>query len=155
MSIEIERKFLLKSDDWRLLKHTHKHYKQAYFCNTNKVSIRVRIADDSAWIGFKSATRDITRFEYEYQVPIAEAEHMMEQFSQGAIISKVRYFVPFEQHLWEIDVFEGDNQGLVVAEIELNNEDETFIKPCWIGEEVSQDGRYYNSNLVSFPFKDW
>lgn len=155
MAIEIERKFLIKSDEWKQLKHSSNHYKQAYFCNTSKVSVRVRVSDDEAWMSFKSATVDISRFEYEYTVPLDEANHMMDQFSEGSVISKIRHFVPIGPHIWEIDVFEGDNQGLVVAEIELSSVDEMFSKPNWVGDEVSDDIRYFNSNLVSYPYKDW
>lgn len=155
MAIEIERKFLVCNDNWKKCKHTFKHYQQAYFCNTNKVSVRVRITDDKAWVSFKSATIDISRFEYEYVIPLEEAQHMLDEFSQGSIISKTRYFIPIGQHIWEIDVFDGDNEGLIVAEIELNHVDESYEKPDWIGDEVSQDIRYFNSNLVTLPFKDW
>lgn len=155
MAIEIERKFLVKNDAWKAVNHTYKQYKQAYFCNTSKVSVRIRTSDDKAWVSFKSATIDISRFEYEYVVPLKEAEHLMGEFSQGSIISKTRYFIPVGTHLWELDVFEGDNKGLIVAEIELSDENEEFIKPDWIGKEVSKDSRYFNSNLVTFPYKDW
>jgi len=84
-----------------------------------------------------------------------EANHMMDQFSEGSVISKIRHFVPIGSHIWEIDVFEGDNQGLIVAEIELLDVDEIFTKPNWVGKEVSDDIRYFNSNLVSYPYKDW
>ncbi len=155
MAIEIERKFLLRNNDWQALEHTSAYYQQAYFCNTAKVSVRIRMSNAKAWVSFKSTTLEISRFEYEYEVPLNEAKQMMDEFSEGSIISKTRYFVPVESHIWEIDVFEGDNQGLVVAEIELQHTDEDFFKPAWIGEEVSKDMRYFNSNLVTYPFKDW
>lgn len=155
MAVEIERKFLLSNDSWKETKPHFKRFKQAYFCNTNNVSIRVRITHGKAWISFKSATREISRFEYEYPIPENEAEHMIQLFSQGAVISKTRYFIPIDQHIWEIDVFEGDNEGLCVAEIELKSENEPFSKPDWLGEEVSQDVRYFNCNLVDHPYKEW
>ncbi len=155
MAIEIERKFLILNDDWKDLEHTFKYYQQAYFCNTSKVSVRVRTTDDKAWMSFKSATVEISRFEYEYEVPLDDAKHMMAKFSTGSIISKTRYFVPIDTHIWEIDSFEGDNKGLIVAEIELKHVDEDFVKPTWVGKEVSDDVRYFNSNLVTYPYKDW
>jgi len=155
MAIEIERKFLIVNNEWKQLKQSSNHYHQAYFCNTSKVSVRVRVSDADAWVSFKSATVDISRFEYEYNVPLEEAQHMIDQFSQGSVISKIRYFVPIGPHIWEIDVFEGDNKGLVVAEIELSSVTETFTKPDWVGDEVSDDVRYFNSNLVTYPYKDW
>ncbi len=155
MAIEIERKFLLNNDDWTKLEHTSASYQQAYFCNTQKVSVRVRLTDYKAWMSFKSATREISRFEYEYEIPLDDAKHMLQEFSEGSVITKTRYFVPIDQHIWEIDVFEGDNQGLIVAEIELNSVDEFFVKPLWIGNEVSDDVRYFNSNLVTYPYKNW
>ncbi|MBL7003511.1 MAG: CYTH domain-containing protein [Gammaproteobacteria bacterium] len=155
MSIEIERKFLLKNDDWKHEKKTQRFYQQAYFCNTLKVSVRVRISDDEAWVSFKSSTKNISRYEFEYNVPLADAQHMIEEFAQGSVISKIRYFVPIGQHIYEIDVFEGDNAGLVVAEVELSDEQEEFIKPNWLGKEVSDDVRYFNNNLVGHPYKEW
>jgi len=155
VAIEIERKFLLNNDDWKKLTHTFKHYKQAYFCNTAKVSVRVRVTDDAAWMSFKSSTIEISRFEYEYVVPLEDALHMIEQFSQGSVISKTRYFVPVGPHIWEIDIFDGDNDGLIVAEIELGHVDESFEIPTWVGQEVSDDVRYFNSNLVSNPYVNW
>lgn len=155
MGIEIERKFLVKNAAWKQLNYTKTVYKQAYFCNSNKVSIRVRTSDEKAWIGFKSVTKNISRIEYEYEIPIDEAEHLLNQFTQGSAIIKTRYCVEIAPHIWEIDVFEGDNQGLIVAEVELNSENEHVDLPPWIGEEVSDDVRYFNSNLVSHPFSNW
>lgn len=155
MAIEIERKFLILNDSWKASKPHFKYYKQAYFCNTEKVSIRVRITQGKAWVSFKSATRNISRFEFEYPVPIEEAEQMMQQFSVGAMVSKTRYFLPIDKHIWEIDVFDGENEGLCVAEIELESEQEPFIKPEWLGAEVSHDERYLNCNLVDHPYSQW
>jgi len=155
MAQEIERKYLVVNDDWKQQVSRSDYYRQGYLSGSEKSSIRVRIANDRAWLNIKSATLGIQRTEYDYEIPVADATDMAERFCQGAIIEKTRYFVPYDNHLWEIDVFEGANQGLVVAEIELSHEDETFAVPEWIGAEVSDDPRYYNVCLVDHPFCEW
>lgn len=155
MAQEIERKFILTSDDWRQSVSHSEFYRQGYLASNEKSSIRVRIAADNAWLNIKSATLGIQRTEFEYEIPLADANVILDQLSQGAVIEKTRYFVPDGDHLWEIDVFERDNAGLVVAEIELDDEHESFNKPAWVGEEVSDDPRYYNVCLVDHPYCDW
>lgn len=155
MAKEIERKFLVLNDQWRDLVKKQDYYRQGYLNDAIQCSVRVRVANDQAYLNIKSATLGIERNEYEYPIPMADATEMLERFSLGPVIEKTRYFVDIGKHTWEIDVFEGDNQGLVVAEIELANESEAFDKPAWIGEEVSDDPRYYNVCLVKHPYKEW
>jgi len=155
MATEIERKFLLLTDDWKRLAREHICIQQGYFGTAEKASIRVRISGNEANINIKSATLDIVRKEYEIPIPLDDAKEMIEYLCQHPIIKKTRYLVPFGSHIWEIDEFEGDNEGLVVAEIELSSVDEDFKKPEWLGEEVSNDKRYYNVCLVNNPYKNW
>jgi adenylate cyclase len=155
MAVEIERKFLVKDDSWRQSAGPGIHYRQAYMTQAgDRGSVRVRIGNGKAWLNIKSATLDVTRLEYEYPVPLHEANEMVDHLC-GRSVDKTRYEVKQGKHTWEIDVFEGDNAGLVVAEIELQSEDEVFGKPAWLGEEVSHDPRYYNVCLVEKPYKDW
>ncbi len=155
MAQEIERKFLLLNDQWRKQAKRHDYYRQGYLNDATQCSIRVRIANDNAYLNIKSATLGIQRSEYEYKIPMNDANDMLSQFSLGPIIEKTRYFVDIGKHTWEIDVFEGDNKGLVVAEIELAHEDEIFEKPSWLGQEVSNESRYYNVCLSKHPYKNW
>ncbi|NOX92819.1 MAG: CYTH domain-containing protein [Gammaproteobacteria bacterium] len=160
MSIEIERKFLLINDDWRAQADNGVVMRQGYlnsvsFDNEQKSSVRVRIAGEQANLNIKGATLGITRQEYEYPIPLADAHELLDTLADGPLIEKTRYHVQHGAHTWEIDVFSGDNQGLVVAEIELASEDEVFARPSWLGEEVSADTRYYNVCLVKHPWKNW
>lgn len=155
MATEIERKFLVLNDDWRKLATDHNMMQQGYFACSGKASIRVRISGDTANINIKSARLGITRKEYEIPLPCADAREMLEQLCEKPVIEKIRYYVPYGNHLWEVDEFSGDNAGLVVAEVELADTDENFEKPPWLGEEVSHDTRYYNVCLVKHPYKDW
>lgn len=168
MAIEIERKFLLSNQRWRqqvvrTVTMCQGYLQQlplqqgAYGASTseNNASIRVRVSDDKAYLNIKSATIGIVRQEYEYQIPVADANEILKNLCVGPLIEKNRHFVKYADHMWEIDEFSGDNAGLIVAEIELTNENEAFERPDWIGEEVSQDSRYYNVFLSSHPFKSW
>ena len=155
MATEIERKFLVVSDDWREQATSHKMMMQGYFAGGGKASIRVRISGDNANLNIKSATLGVTRKEYEIPIPVADAREMIETLCEKPVIEKTRYYVPHHQHIWEVDVFVGDNEGLVVAEIELSDADEVFEKPAWLGKEVSDDTRYYNVCLVKNPYKNW
>jgi len=155
MATEIERKFLVTSNSWREQVTRQKSIKQGYFGPPNKASIRIRIDGDSANINIKSATLDIVRREYEIPVPLSDAEEMLRDLCERPFIEKVRYLVPVGKHTWEIDEFAGDNQGLIVAEIELSSPDEDFEKPDWLGNEVSHDERYYNVRLVKNPYRNW
>ncbi len=155
MAYEIERKFLVASDAWREQVFHTIHIQQAYLCNTDKASLRVRIANDKGYFSSKSMTRDIRRHEFEYEIPLADADFMIQHMCQGSAIKKDRNLVRVDQHVWEIDEFYGDNDGLIVAEIELGHESETFTQPLWLGREVSSDARYFNMALVENPHKNW
>ncbi len=155
MGTEIERKFLVTSDGWRREAQRRARFRQGYLANNERCSIRVRVAGDDARLNIKGAKLAVRRQEYEYPVPVDEANEMLDSLAQRPIIEKTRHYVEHAGHLWEVDEFEGDNAGLVVAEIELRSTDEVFEKPDWIGEEVSGDPRYYNVNLVEHPYKDW
>jgi len=155
MATEIERKFLLKDASWKALADAGTQYSQGYLVGSQQASVRVRIQGERAFLNIKSATIDITRQEFEYEVPLDEAKEILETLCEKPLISKKRYHLKSENHLWEIDVFQGDNEGLVVAEIELADENEYFVKPDWLGDEVSDDERYYNVSLVKHPFKNW
>jgi len=155
MATEIERKFLLRDDSWRQLADAGTRFSQGYLIGSSQASVRVRIEGDQANLNIKSATLGIQRHEFEYSIPLDEAREMLETLCEKPIIDKFRYRLHYGEHEWEIDVFEGDNAGLVVAEIELEHEDEAFERPDWLGEEVSHDVRYYNVNLVNHPYKDW
>lgn len=155
MAQEIERKFLVSGDSWK--KHVTRciYYRQGYLCGNAKASIRVRVSDETAYLNLKSATTGVRREEFEYPIPLSDAHRMLELLCEGPLIEKTRHFVDCGGHVWEIDVFEGQNQGLVVAEIELSAEDEAFDRPEWVGEEVSHDVRYYNASLVRHPYTHW
>lgn len=155
MGIEIERKFLVIDDRFKKDARHHEVLRQGYLGKMGRASVRIRREGDLAYLNIKSAQLGISRREYEYPVPVHEAEEMLRDLCEGAIISKTRYHVPCGRHVFEVDVFDGDNQGLVVAEIELTHEDEIFTRPVWLGEEVSDDPRYYNVALVAHPFCAW
>ncbi len=155
MPVEIERKFLLASDEWRNMVVRSNRIRQGYLGKIDKASVRIRIQGDKANINIKSATLEMRRLEYEYEIPMDEAIEMLDQLCAQPQIDKTRYYIDQAGHTWEIDEFYGDNQGLVVAEIELSDEEESFEKPVWIGEEVTEDPRYYNVNLIKHPFSQW
>ena len=155
MAKEIERKFLTTSDDWLHIADQGTHFRQGYLAGTKDGSVRVRIEGDKANLNIKSATLGISRLEYEYSIPMQDAREMLEQLCLKPQIEKTRYIVHYGKHEWEIDVFDGDNAGLVVAEVELSSEDEEYEIPPWAGEEVSGDTRYYNTCLATNPYKSW
>ena len=155
MATEIERKFLVLNDDWRGIVESDMQIIQAYLTSDEFSSTRIRIQGDKANINIKSATLGITRTEFEYAIPVDAAQLMIDNLCIKPVIEKTRYIVKHMQHRWEIDVFSGNNKGLIVAEIELSSPDESFEKPSWIGEEVSNDARYYNVCLVKTPYKTW
>jgi adenylate cyclase len=155
MPAEIERKFLLQNDGWREHAGNSQKIAQGYLANTERGSVRVRLKGDQGYIGIKSMTLGVSRVEFEYPIPVADAEYILHHFCLRPIIEKTRFYVEQDRHTWEIDVFDGDNAGLEVAEIELDSEDEVFHKPDWLGAEVSADPRYYNVNLIKNPYKLW
>jgi adenylate cyclase len=155
MAIEIEHKFLLANDDWRKhVSHSVK-YRQGYLSSLATSSIRVRTSNDHAWLNIKTATVGTHRHEYEYEIPMTDADEILQHLCRKPIIEKTRHFVTDNNHLWEIDEFEGDNQGLIVAEIELDATGQSFSKPLWLGQEVTDDLRYYNNNLALHPYSEW
>lgn len=155
MATEIERKFLLRDDSWRDEADAGTRFRQGYLIGAEKASVRVRTEGESANINIKSATLGIHRQEYEYPIPLAEAQELLDTLCEQPQIEKTRYHVTVGEHLWEVDVFEGDNAGLVVAEVELADENEAFEMPVWAGEEVSHDTRYYNVCLIKHPYCEW
>ena len=155
MAIEIEHKFLLANDDWRKAVQTSVKYKQGYLSSQPTSSIRVRIADQQAWLNIKSATIGTQRLEFEYEIPLHDAEAIINTLCGKPLIEKIRHFVLHEGNTWEIDEFEGDNKGLIVAEIELSEVGEDFAKPNWLGAEVTHELRYYNNNLAIKPYSKW
>jgi len=155
MPIEIERKFLLNDDSWRAGADDGTKMRQGYFSGPERASIRVRIEGSNANINIKSAEKGIHRLEFEYPIPMVDAEHMLDALCEKPQVQKTRYRVKHENHVWEVDVFETDNAGLIVAEIELQAEDEFFSQPSWLGKEVSDEHRYYNVCLVEHPYKSW
>jgi adenylate cyclase len=155
MALEIERKFGVSGDGWKLLVGRTRRLRQAYLTKNGRLSIRVRIDGDvSGTLTIKAARSGLERHEYEYTIPLTDAEELMLQ-REGSIISKVRHIVPIDGLNWEIDVFDGENAGLVIAEIELDRADRTFEQPEWLGEEVTGDRRFYNADLAKHPYKSW
>lgn len=155
MAQEIEHKFLLKNDDWKKQIHKSSEYKQGYLMSDSKRSVRVRISRDKAWLNIKSATIGTHRQEFEYEISLGDATEILNTLCEKPIIEKVRHFVTHKQHLWEIDVFSGDNLGLTVAEIELTEIGEKFDLPDWVSIEVTDDLRYYNNSLCKNPYTKW
>lgn len=155
MAIEIERKFLVVGEQWRTQWTREVVMRQGYIIGGKRASVRVRIAGDKAFLNIKSATLTITRKEYELEMPMQDADEILSNLCDGPLIEKKRFYVPHHGHIWEIDEFDGDNKGLIVAEIELQHVQESFDKPDWLGNEVSDDPRYYNVCLVQYPYKDW
>ncbi len=153
MAVEIERKFLVDTSKLRL--QGGERIVQGYVPTAGKHVVRVRIKGESAYLTLKSANVGIERREFEYPVPVADAEEMLRLFCAGHCIDKQRYRVQVGAHCWEVDVFAGDNHGLVVAEVELASADEAVELPDWVLEEVSGDPRYYNNNLLTHPFQRW
>ncbi len=154
MAQEIERKFLVA--DPRFLQERDGIYlKQGYIPGRMRSAARIRIKGDVGFITLKGETTGISRCEYEYEIPLRDAEEMLELFCAKPFIEKTRYEIEYEGMLWEVDVFHGENEGLVLAEVELEHEQQGFVAPLWIGEEVSHDGRYFNASLALNPYKSW
>jgi adenylate cyclase len=153
MGKEIERKFLVKTDEWKeLAKSTH--YRQGYLSSQKERVVRVRTIDDKGFLTIKGITVGATRLEFEYDIPLSDTKELLELCEQP-IIEKSRAKIGFAGLTWEVDEFYGVNKGLTVAEVELETEDQKFEKPDWIGEEVTGDPRYFNSNLIANPFTEW
>ena len=153
MAIEIERKFLVH-DTGFLRQLTGEQVVQAYLSSKAEATIRIRIVESQAWLTIKGKTRGMSRSEYEYQIPLADARELLNLCDSGRI-EKRRYRIAHGLHVWEVDVFHGDNEGLVLAEVELRNEKEEPEMPSWIGREVTEDARYFNSALARKPYSTW
>jgi adenylate cyclase len=155
MAIEIERKFLVRDESWRQGVRGWWFIKQGYFARTALLRARVRIFGDKGFVTFKSEPGTRVRYEFEYEIPHADALEIIRRFSIEPLIVKTRHEILYADKLWWVDVFAGANQGLLVAEVELNHPDESLSIPEWIGEEVTNDRRYGNSNLARHPFVTW
>lgn len=155
MAREIERKFLLKTGDWRALATRSCGMRQGYIAASERASVRVRVAGPEAWLNIKGGGLVANRAEYEYAIPLADAEELLASLCERPLVEKTRHFVPYGGFTWEIDEFRGDNAGLVVAELELDDEAQAFPRPGWLGVEVTELPRYYNVNLVQHPYSLW
>jgi CYTH domain-containing protein len=152
MATEIERKFLVKEGIWRNKENTK--YRQGYLNSAKERIVRVRTIDDKGYLTIKGLTVGATRMEFEYEIPRRDADAMLD-ICEKPLIEKTRYKAEAGGFVWEIDEFFGENQGLIVAEVELESEDQAFPKPDWVGEEVTGDPRYFNSNLIKNPYAKW
>jgi adenylate cyclase len=154
LPLEIERRFLL-ADSAFLEPLEGTYFKQGYIQGRKRSAARIRVLGERAFLTLKGATRGLVRSEYEYEIPVQDAREMLEEFCEKPLIEKVRYEVDFAGNTWEIDVFYGENEGLLMAEIELESAEQEFEKPAWLGREISEDPRYFNSSLVRNPYKKW
>lgn len=154
MALEIERKFLVDSARLPALQDATL-IQQAYIPTTNGTTVRVRLAGDSAWLGIKTPAVECSRHEYEYRIPITDAREMLQQVCSSSVVEKHRYLVNHRGMTWEIDVFRGSNDGLIVAEVELERQNQQLELPDWVAEEVSFDTRYSNHNLATSPYSSW
>ena len=154
MAVEIERKFRTKGVDF-LANQEGERLTQGYLSHDPRATVRLRVQGDRAWLTIKGKTHGASRSEFEYPIPTADAHAMLEEMCPEGVIDKTRYRIRVGEHVWEVDQFHGDNRGLVVAEVELDSEDQPFERPPWLGEEVTDDPRYYNSALSRTPYGQW
>jgi adenylate cyclase len=154
MAKEIERKFLVKNESFKLFS-SGVIYRQGYLNRDKARTVRVRVAGEQAFITIKGLTNGMERMEFEYPISLTDANEMLETLCVKPLIEKLRYKIMSDGHLWEVDEFIGDNEGLTIAEVELKSADEHVIIPDWVGQEVTGDLMYFNSNLVINPFKKW
>jgi CYTH domain-containing protein len=154
MAIEIERRFLVRDKRYRQLAKPI-YYRQGYLSTAKDRIVRVRVKGEKAFLAVKGTTNGITRTEYEYEIPAAEAERMLEQLCKKPVIEKDRYKIEYDGMVWDVDEFHGPNEGLVVAEVHLDREDQKITMPEWIGEEVSHEPKYFSSSLVQNPYSKW
>ena len=154
MGVEIERKFLLRDDRWKALGEGVS-IRQGYLSSDPERIVRVRIEGGAATLTIKGRTVGATRSEWEYPIPLADAQRLLAKLCERPLIEKMRYRILVDGMVWEVDEFSGDNAGLVVAEIELESEAQQFSKPDWVGEEVTHDARYFNANLLREPYASW
>ena len=154
MATEIERKFKVRSDEYKKIGKPL-NCKQGYFDTQNEPLVRVRIMGEKAYLTLKGKNDGIRRLEFEYEIPVLDAEELLSNFCSTTLIEKNRYIFSIEETIWEVDEFLGENSGLVIAEVELLSENDNFCKPSWIGQEVSHDTKYYNYKLVEHPYSKW
>jgi adenylate cyclase len=154
MGKEIERKFLVKGDTWRSLGEGTR-YRQGYLSTVKERTVRVRTIDDKGYLTIKGVSEGIARAEFEYEIPVDDAKDLLDRLCERPLIEKDRYKIPYGGLTWEVDEFFGDNAGLVMAEVELESEDQAFETPEWVGQEVSDDPRYFNANLIANPYRNW
>jgi adenylate cyclase len=154
MGIEIERKFLVVADDYRAMAKGVR-YRQGYLSTTAERVVRVRIVGEQGFLTIKGRNIGAVRPEFEYEIPVADAVIILDNLCEKPILDKIRYRVKYHGFMWEVDEFFGENAGLVVAEIELAGENQEIVKPDWVGEEVTGDPRYFNSNLIKTPYHTW
>jgi len=154
MATEIERKFKVRSDEYKKIGKPL-NCKQGYFDTQNEPLVRVRIMGEKAYLTLKGKNDGIRRLEFEYEIPVLDAEELLSNFCSTTLIEKNRYILSIEEKIWEVDEFLGENFGLVIAEVELLSENDNFNKPSWIGQEVSHDTKYYNYKLVEHPYSKW
>jgi len=154
MGVEIERKYLVEGDSWRGQIVSATRIVQGYLARGD-VTVRARIRGDRAYLTVKGRSQGIARSEFEYEIPVADAETMLAELADGPVVEKTRNLVEVGGHTWELDVFAGENSGLVMAEVEVPSADTEFPLPEWAGQEVSDDPRYYNVNLAQNPYRNW
>ncbi len=156
MPQEIERKFLVKDDNWKRHADNGEHFRQSFiYSRSGKSVVRIRIAGEQAYITLKGKSVNFTRPEFEYPIPLNDARQMLENLCDSVAVEKIRYEIKYHEKFWVVDVFEGRNAGLIMAEIELGSEAEQFDLPPWVGQEVTADVRYCNSNLAQNPYSTW
>ncbi len=154
MGKEIERKYLVKGDSWRALGEGIL-YRQGYLSTAKGRTVRIRTTNGKAYLTVKGETRGIARMEYDYEIPLADANELLDEVCERPLIEKTRYTISTDGHTWEVDEFDGENRGLILAEVELASEEQAVNLPDWIGTEVSDDPRYYNANLIANPYSRW
>ena len=154
MNIEIERKFLVKDQSW-ITNAVGIRYCQGYFGSNGSVATRIRIAGEKGFITIKSAVKGISRSEFEYEIPVSDAAIMLKTMCSKPLVEKTRYCVEYDNLIWEIDIFDGANSGLIMAEVELTSEKQQVNLPSWIEKEVTGKIRYYNSRLINHPYSKW
>ncbi|MEH1900989.1 MAG: CYTH domain-containing protein [Nostoc sp.] len=154
MAKEIERKYLVRGDSWRGLAEGSV-YRQGYIPTQDNVTVRIRIVGEKSYLTIKGPNIKYSRLEFEYPIPIEDAQEILETLCERPFIEKIRFKIKSGGLIWEIDEFDGVNKGLILAEVELSDENQQIELPIWIGEEVSDDSRYFNSNLVKHPFSQW
>lgn len=154
MGLEIERKFLVTGDGWKSAAHAVRHLRQGYLAIDDSTNVRVRTDGERAWLTIKAKGEGISRPEFEYEIPAAEAAPLL-QLCRGRTVEKMRHLVSIEGLTWEVDQFLGENAGLIMAELELDRPDQDFRRPEWVGEEVSADHRYHNASLAMHPYARW